>query len=241
MDYYERAGLREPLEALGFQLVGFGCTTCIGNSGPLLPGVSEAVHEGDLSVAAVLSGNRNFEGRIHPDVRLNYLASPPLVVAYALAGTMDLDLTSEPLGTDLEGQPVYLRDLWPTPTEIADAIEQAVTSEMFRTRYSSVFEGDQRWKDIATSQGDTFGWDSHSTYVLKPPFFESFSAEPAAVTDIVGARVLAILGDSVTTDHISPAGSIRPSSPAGVYLTEHGVEPSEFNSYGARRGAITRS
>jgi aconitate hydratase len=201
-----------------------------------LSGVSEAVHEGDLSVAAVLSGNRNFEGRIHPDVRLNYLASPPLVVAYALAGTMDLDLTTEPLGTDRDGRPVYLRDLWPTPTEVSAAIEQAVTSEMFRTRYGSVFEGDDRWKDIDTSQGDTFSWDRHSTYVLKPPFFEGFSAEPAPVTDIVGARVLAILGDSVTTDHISPAGSIRASSPAGVYLTEHGVEPSEFNSYGARRG-----
>ena len=236
MDYYDRAGLREPLEALGFQLVGFGCTTCIGNSGPLLPGISDAVHDGDLSVAAVLSGNRNFEGRIHPDVRLNYLASPPLVVAYALAGTMDLDLATEPLGTDSTGQPVYLRDLWPTPTEVSAAIEQAVTSEMFRSRYGSVFEGDDRWKDIDSSRGDTFSWDPRSTYVLKPPFFDRFSAEPPPVTDIVGARVLAILGDSVTTDHISPAGSIRASSPAGVYLTEHGVEPSEFNSYGARRG-----
>jgi len=236
MDYYERAGLREPLEALGFQLVGFGCTTCIGNSGPLLPGISDAVHDGDLSVAAVLSGNRNFEGRIHPDVRLNYLASPPLVVAYALAGTLDLDLTTEPLGVDGEGTAVYLRDLWPTPAEVSDAVEQAVTSEMFRTRYQSVFEGDRRWKDIDTSGGETFRWDPRSTYVLRPPFFEQFGAEPDAVTDIVGARVLAVLGDSVTTDHISPAGSIRPSSPAGVYLTEHGVEPSEFNSYGARRG-----
>ncbi|MGD0379427.1 MAG: aconitate hydratase AcnA [Acidimicrobiales bacterium] len=236
MDYYERAGLREPLETLGFQLVGFGCTTCIGNSGPLLPGVSEAVRDGDLSVAAVLSGNRNFEGRIHPDVRLNYLASPPLVVAYALAGTMDLDLTSEPLGTGTDGRPVYLRDLWPSPSEVSAAIEQAVTSEMFRRRYGSVFEGDDRWKEIDTGSGDTFGWDADSTYVLAPPFFEHFSAEPAPVPDIVGARVLAVLGDSVTTDHISPAGSIRPSSPAGIYLTEHGVEPSEFNSYGARRG-----
>ncbi len=236
MDYYERAGLREPLETLGFQLVGFGCTTCIGNSGPLLPGVSEAVRDGDLSVAAVLSGNRNFEGRIHPDVRLNYLASPPLVVAYALAGTMDLDLTSEPLGTGTDGRPVYLRDLWPTPSEVSAAIEQAVTSEMFRRRYGSVFEGDDQWKEIDTGRGDTFDWDADSTYVLAPPFFERFSAEPAPVPDIVGARVLAILGDSVTTDHISPAGSIRPSSPAGIYLTEHGVEPSEFNSYGARRG-----
>ena len=213
MDYYERSGLRAPLETLGFQLVGFGCTTCIGNSGPLLPGVSEAVHEGDLSVAAVLSGNRNFEGRIHPDIRLNYLASPPLVVAYALAGTMDLDLTSEPLGTDGDGVPVYLRDLWPSPSEVSAAIEQAVTSEMFRSRYASVFEGDDRWKAIATSEGDTFNWDGDSTYVLKPPFFEPFAPEPAPVPDIVGARVLAVLGDSVTTDHISPAGSIRPSSP----------------------------
>ncbi|HVA04149.1 MAG TPA: aconitate hydratase AcnA [Acidimicrobiales bacterium] len=236
MDYYDRAGLREPLDTLGFQLVGFGCTTCIGNSGPLLAGVSEAVHDGDLSVAAVLSGNRNFEGRIHPDVRLNYLASPPLVVAYALAGTMDIDLTTEPLGTDNAGQPVYLRDLWPSPTEVSAAIEQAVTSEMFRTRYGSVFKGDDLWKDIDTSRGDTFSWDAHSTYVLKPPFFDRFNAEPPPVADIVGARVLAILGDSVTTDHISPAGSIRATSPAGVYLTEQGVEPSEFNSYGARRG-----
>ncbi len=236
MDYYERAGLLEPLEALGFRLVGFGCTTCIGNSGPLLPGVSESVHDGDLSVAAVLSGNRNFEGRIHPDVRLNYLASPPLVVAYALAGTMDLDLTSEPLGTDTDGLPVYLRDLWPTPAEVTEVIERAVTSEMFRTRYQSVFDGDDRWKNIATTEGHTFDWDPDSTYVLRPPFFEHISAEPGAVADIVGARVLAVLGDSVTTDHISPAGSIRPSSPAGVYLTEHGVEVSEFNSYGARRG-----
>jgi aconitate hydratase len=236
MDYYERAGLLEPLEVLGFRLVGFGCTTCIGNSGPLLPGVSESVHDGDLSVAAVLSGNRNFEGRIHPDVRLNYLASPPLVVAYALAGTMDLDLTSEPLGTDSDGVAVYLRDLWPTPAEVTEVIERAVTSEMFRTRYQSVFDGDDRWKNIATTEGHTFDWDPHSTYVVRPPFFEHISAEPRAVADIVGARVLAVLGDSVTTDHISPAGSIRPSSPAGVYLTEHGVEVSEFNSYGARRG-----
>jgi aconitate hydratase len=198
--------------------------------------VSDAVRDGDLSVAAVLSGNRNFEGRIHPDVRLNYLASPPLVVAYALAGTMDIDLTSEPLGTGSDGQPVYLRDLWPTTSEVSEVIERAVTSEMFRTRYASVFAGDDRWKVLDTSEGHTFEWDSRSTYVLRPPFFEQISAEPGAVPDIVGARVLAVLGDSVTTDHISPAGSIRPNSPAGVYLTEHGVEVSEFNSYGARRG-----
>jgi aconitate hydratase len=235
MDYYERAGLREPLETLGFHLVGFGCTTCIGNSGPLLPGISEAVHDGDLSVAAVLSGNRNFEGRIHPDVRLNYLASPPLVVAYALAGSMEADLTAEPLGRDDEGRDVYLRDIWPTQEEITEAIERAVTSEMFRRRYASVFEGDERWRGD-TGTAATFDWDPSSTYVLRPPFFEGLRAEPDAVPDVVGARVLALLGDSVTTDHISPAGSIRPDSPAGVYLTEHGVERAEYNSYGARRG-----
>ncbi|HTT87674.1 MAG TPA: aconitate hydratase AcnA, partial [Acidimicrobiales bacterium] len=236
MDYYERAGLLEPLTALGFDLVGFGCTTCIGNSGPLLPGVSEAVALGDLSVAAVLSGNRNFEGRIHPDVRLNYLASPPLVVAYALAGTMDLDLTSEPLGTDGAGEPVYLRDIWPSSTEVADLVHGSVTSAMFRQRYSSVFEGDERWRTMAVGGGETFSWDEDSTYVLKAPFLSGIGAEPAPVADVVGARVLAVLGDSVTTDHISPAGAIRPSSPAGEYLTGHGVDRTEFNSYGARRG-----
>jgi aconitate hydratase len=236
MDYYDRAGLTEPLSTLGFELVGFGCTTCIGNSGPLLPGVSEAVTAGDLSVAAVLSGNRNFEGRIHPDVRLNYLASPPLVVAYALAGTMDLDLTTEPLGTGDDGQPVYLRDIWPSSADVAEVLHTAVTSEMFRDRYGSVFDGDDRWRGLATGGGATFGWKSDSTYVLQAPFFDGIGAEPAPVADIVGARVLAILGDSVTTDHISPAGSIRPSSPAGQYLLGHGVDASEFNSYGARRG-----
>ncbi len=236
MDYFERAGLVEPLSTLGFELVGFGCTTCIGNSGPLLPGVSEAVGEGDLSVAAVLSGNRNFEGRIHPDVRLNYLASPPLVVAHALVGTMDLDLTTEPLGTDTTGAPVFLRDIWPSSKEIADVLHRAVTSQMFRDRYASVFDGDDRWRDMAIGGGDTFSWKEGSTYVLQAPFFAGIGPDPAPVADVVGARVLAILGDSVTTDHISPAGSIRPSSPAGVYLIAHGVEPSQFNSYGARRG-----
>jgi aconitate hydratase len=236
MDYFERSGLLEPLEKLGFGLVGFGCTTCIGNSGPLLPGISEAVRDGDLSVAAVLSGNRNFEGRIHPDVRLNYLASPPLVVAYALAGTMDLDLTSEPLGTDGSGAPVYLRDIWPTTEQVTEAIRQSVTSEMFRTRYASVFEGDERWRAMDVGSGDTFDWDESSTYVLLPPFFEGFSTGPRALQDLRGARVLAMLGDSVTTDHISPAGSIRQSSPAGQYLLEHGVAVEDFNSYGARRG-----
>ena len=236
MDYYDRAGLTAPLETLGFNLVGFGCTTCIGNSGPLLDGVTDAVNAGDLSVAAVLSGNRNFEGRIHPDVRLNYLASPPLVVAYALAGTIDLDLTTEPLGNDTSGQPVYLRDIWPTEQEVADAIRQAVTSEMFRDRYRSVFTGDDRWRQMDVSAGATFAWDPESTYVLRPPFFSGLGRDPALVQDIAGARVLAVLGDSVTTDHISPAGSIRPSSPAGRYLDEHGVEQRDFNSYGARRG-----
>jgi aconitate hydratase len=236
MDYYERAGLREPLEKLGFALVGFGCTTCIGNSGPLLPGVSEAVRQGGLAVASVLSGNRNFEGRIHPDVRLNYLASPPLVVAYALAGSVDVDLTTEPLGTDQAGEPVYLRDLWPTTRDVVEAIRQAVTSEMFRTRYAEVFAGDEHWRAMEAGGGDTFAWDPSSTYVLPPPFFEGLSSEAPAPSDILGARVLAMLGDSVTTDHISPAGSIRPSSPAGRYLQEHGVGVDEFNSYGARRG-----
>jgi aconitate hydratase len=236
MDYYERAGLLQPLEELGFDLVGFGCTTCIGNSGPLLPGVSEAVRDGDLSVASVLSGNRNFEGRIHPDVRLNYLASPPLVVAYAVAGSMDVDLTTEPIGTDPSGEPVYLRDIWPSSKEIVDAVRAAVTSEMFRSRYGEVFSGDERWQAMDVGTGDTFRWDEGSTYVLHPPFFEDVSTEPHPVADIVGARALAVLGDSVTTDHISPAGSIRQSVPAGLYLTEHGVPLDEFNSYGARRG-----
>ncbi|HXX90313.1 MAG TPA: aconitate hydratase AcnA [Acidimicrobiales bacterium] len=236
MDYYERAGLTEALDALGFNLVGFGCTTCIGNSGPLLPGVSEAIHEGDLAAAAVLSGNRNFEGRIHPDVRLNYLASPPLVVAYALAGTLDIDLTTDPIGTDDAGEPVYLRDLWPSAAEVADTVRSGLSSEMFRRRYASVYEGDDRWRAVQVSGGDTFAWDASSTYVLEPPFFAGLGPTPGAVGDIRSARVLAVLGDSVTTDHISPAGSIKPASPAGRYLTEHGVDQGEFNSYGARRG-----
>ena len=236
VDYLERAGLTEPLQQLGFYLVGYGCTTCIGNSGPLLDGVSEAVHEGDLSVAAVLSGNRNFEGRIHPDVRLNYLASPPLVVAYALAGTMGLDLTTEPIGEDPEGNPVFLSDLWPSMEEISETIRRSLTSEMFRTRYGSVFDGDEYWQQVPTSEGETYAWQDDSTYVKNPPFFETMTMTPAPVTDIVGARVLAMVGDSVTTDHISPAGSIGPATPAGRYLTEHGVPREDFNSYGARRG-----
>ena len=236
VDYLERAGLIEPLQQLGFYLVGYGCTTCIGNSGPLLDGVSDAVHEGDLSVAAVLSGNRNFEGRIHPDVRLNYLASPPLVVAYALAGTMALDLTTEAIGADTEGNPVLLSDLWPSMEEISETIRRSLTSEMFRTRYSSVFDGDEYWQQVPTSSGETYAWQDDSTYVKNPPFFETMTMTPAPVADIVDARVLALVGDSVTTDHISPAGSIGPSTPAGRYLTDHGVPREDFNSYGARRG-----
>ncbi len=236
MDYLERAGLLEPLEKLGFWLVGFGCTTCIGNSGPLLAGVSEAVQAHDLSVVSVLSGNRNFEGRIHPDVRMNYLASPPLVVAYAIAGTMDTDLTVDPLGYDHEGKAVMLADLWPSTHEVAEAIRGSLSSEEFRSRYASVFEGDERWQSMAVAGGETFAWNEDSTYVLRPPYFDGMGMEPEPLADIEGARVLAVLGDSVTTDHISPAGSIRPSSPAGEYLSAHGVEREEFNSYGARRG-----
>jgi aconitate hydratase len=236
MDYLERAALTGPLEELGFYLVGFGCTTCIGNSGPLLEGVSEAVHEGDLAVSAVLSGNRNFEGRIHPDVRLNYLASPPLVVAYALAGTMDLDLTTEPLGQDEAGADVFLSDLWPSMDEVSAAIRASLTSDMFRERYGAVFDGDEYWQDVPVAGGQTYAWQDSSTYVQNPPYFTGMEMTPAPVTDIADARVLAVLGDSVTTDHISPAGSIGPTTPAGRYLTEHGVERHDFNSYGARRG-----
>ncbi|HEU4426890.1 MAG TPA: aconitate hydratase [Pilimelia sp.] len=236
MDYYERAGLTPYLEKLGFHLVGYGCTTCIGNSGPLSEEISAAVNDNDLSVVSVLSGNRNFEGRINPDVKMNYLASPPLVVAYALAGTMDIDLINEPLGDGADGEPVYLRDVWPSPTEIEDVIAKAIASEMFTRDYSDVFAGDERWQALPTPTGDTFAWDSESTYVRKPPYFEGMAREPRPVTDISGARVLAKLGDSVTTDHISPAGSIKPDSPAGRYLAEHGVARHEFNSYGSRRG-----
>jgi aconitate hydratase len=236
MDYLERADLVGPLDELGFFLVGFGCTTCIGNSGPLEQGVSEAVHSGDLSVVSVLSGNRNFEGRIHPDVRMNYLASPPLVVAYALAGTMDIDLTTDPIGTGSDGEPVYLTDLWPSQEHVSEAIRSALGSEMFRSRYESVFEGDERWQAVPVAEGQTFEWSTDSTYVLHPPFLDAMTKEPAPVTDIVGARALAVLGNSVTTDHISPAGTIGVSTPAGEYLIAHGVERADFNSYGARRG-----
>jgi aconitate hydratase len=236
MDYYEKAGLIPYLDKLGFNLVGYGCTTCIGNSGPLPDEVSAAVNEADLAVVSVLSGNRNFEGRINPDIKMNYLASPPLVVAYAIAGTMDLDLTTEPLGTDQDGQPVMLADIWPSPRAVQDVIDVAINAEMFATDYADVFAGDDRWKSLPTPTGNTFEWDADSTYVRKPPYFEGMSAQPTAVSDIAGARVLALLGDSVTTDHISPAGNIKADSPAGKYLAEHGVDRKEFNSYGSRRG-----
>jgi aconitate hydratase len=216
--------------------VGYGCTTCIGNSGPLPDEVSEAVNEGELAVVSVLSGNRNFEGRINPDVKMNYLASPPLCVAYALAGTMDVDIVADPLGEDESGQPVYLRDIWPSEQEVADTIGEAVRAEMFRRSYGEVFEGDERWRGLETPAGERFAWAEDSTYVRLPPYFQGMPAEPEALTDIVGARVLAVLGDSVTTDHISPAGSIKRDGPAGLYLQAQGVEPRDFNSYGSRRG-----
>lgn len=235
-DYYDRADLTKYMEALGFYLVGYGCVTCIGNSGPLPVAISSAIHEKDLAVVAVLSGNRNFEGRISPDVKMNYLASPPLVVAYAIAGTMDHDFESDSLGNDLNGNPVYLRDIWPTPQEIQSVIESSISSTMFTKDYASVFDGDHRWKSLSTPSGKTFEWDANSTYVRKPPYFEGMSKTPVPVTDISGARVLAMLGDSVTTDHISPAGNIKVDSPAGAYLAEHGIERGDFNSYGSRRG-----
>ncbi|NCX32654.1 MAG: aconitate hydratase AcnA [Actinobacteria bacterium] len=235
-NYYEKSGLTPYLEKLGFNLVGYGCVTCIGNSGPLPVEVSKAVNENDLAVAAVLSGNRNFEGRISPDVKMNYLASPPLVVAYALAGTMNHDFEREPLGKDSQGNDVFLRDIWPSPQEIQGVIDSVISSEMFKRDYASVFAGDHRWTSLDTPTGKTFEWDLNSTYVRKPPYFEGMPRSPKPVTDIAGARVLAKLGDSVTTDHISPAGSIKPDSPAGKYLQEHGVQKSDFNSYGSRRG-----
>jgi aconitate hydratase len=235
-DYYEKAGLTPYLDKLGFQTVGYGCTTCIGNSGPLPTEVSAAVNEGDLAVVSVLSGNRNFEGRINPDIKMNYLASPPLVVAYALAGTMDLDLTTEPLGTGTNGEPVFLKDIWPTQKEVSDVVASAITGEMYADSYKDVFAGDDRWKAIQVPGGDAFAWDAESTYVRKPPYFDGMEREPKPLTDIAGAKVLAVLGDSVTTDHISPAGSIKVDSPAGQYLKEHGVAPKDFNSYGSRRG-----
>ena len=236
MDYYERAGLIPYLDKLGFNLVGFGCTTCIGNSGPLPPEISKAVNDEGLAVVSVLSGNRNFEGRINGDVRMNYLASPPLVVAYALAGTMDIDLYSEPLGVGSDGEPVFLRDVWPTTAEVSEVVQASLESEMFRAAYGRVFVGEERWRDLPTPAGDRYVWEPASTYVRQPPYFLELPEEPAPLTEIAGARVLAVLGDSVTTDHISPAGAIHPDSPAGRWLVEHGVQPADFNSYGARRG-----
>ena len=235
-EYYEKAGLTDSLNALGFNLVGYGCTTCIGNSGPLDDAISEAINRNDLAVTAVLSGNRNFEGRINPDVKMNYLASPPLVIAYALAGTMDFDFETQALGQDAQGSDVFLADIWPTPEEVQKTIDESINSEMFKTQYAGVFDGDSRWKSLPTPTGATFDWDEKSTYVRRPPYFDGMKREPSDVTDISGARVLALLGDSVTTDHISPAGSIKVDSPAGKYLTEHGVARSDFNSYGSRRG-----
>src|SRR5581483_7551391 len=229
--YYQQEGLQEPLDTLGFNTVGYGCTTCIGNSGPLADEISAAIADGDLVVCSVLSGNRNFEARIHPEVKANYLASPPLVVAYALAGRMDIDFETEPLDGD-----TYLRDIWPSAREISDTIASSVRADQFAATYADVFSGDETWRSLPVPTGGQFAWEPSSTYVRQPPYFEGMTREPGAVGDIEGARCLVWLGDSVTTDHISPAGSIRPDSPAGRYLTEHGVERKDFNSYGARRG-----
>jgi len=235
-EYFTKAGVLEDLAAVGFDLVGYGCTSCIGNSGPLKPAISAAVKTGDLTAAAVLSGNRNFEGRVHPEVRMNFLASPPLVVAYALAGTVDIDLTSEPLGTGADGKPVYLADIWPSDMEVQETLRRSIDSQMFRHSYASVFQGDANWASIKVPAGKLYSWDAKSTYVKNPPYFEGMTMTPPALADVRGARVLALLGDSVTTDHISPAGNISKTSPAARYLVEQGVESKDFNSYGARRG-----
>jgi aconitate hydratase len=238
-DYLEQSGLQKDLDALGFNLVGYGCTTCIGNSGPLPDAISKSIHANDLVAAAVLSGNRNFEGRVNPDVRANYLASPPLVVAYAIAGTMKLNLVTDPLGTDRNGTPVYLKDIWPSSQEIAEIVRATITPELFKQRYGDVFKGDARWQAVGGKSGGgslTYGWDITSTYVQNPPYFEGISMVPGAVTYIIDARVLGLFLDSITTDHISPAGSIKTNGPAGSYLVGHQVPPRDFNSYGARRG-----
>jgi aconitate hydratase len=235
-EYLREANLLDDLEALGFAVVGYGCTTCIGNSGPLPVPISKAIREEDLAVCAVLSGNRNFEGRINPDTRANYLASPPLVVAYALAGTMDIDLATEPLGTSRDGQAVFLADIWPSQDEIRAAVRTSVRTEQFREQYADVFRGDEQWRSLPVPEGERYTWAEESTYVRRPPFFEGMSAEPTPPGDIRGARVLVSVGDSVTTDHISPAGAISRDSPAARYLEDHGVPPAEFNSYGSRRG-----
>src|SRR5437764_7562467 len=234
--YYEQAGLQQHLDDLGFNTVGYGCTTCIGNSGPLADEISEAITEGDLVVCSVLSGNRNFEARIHPEVKANYLASPPLVVAYSLAGRMDIDWETEPIGAGVDGDDVYLRDIWPSAKEVGDTIASSVRAEHFAETYSDVFTGDETWRALDVPQGELFAWAPDSTYVRQPPYFDRMAHEPGIVADVEGARLLVWLGDSVTTDHISPAGSIKPDSPAGKYLVDHGVERKDFNSYGARRG-----
>ncbi|HRE45865.1 MAG TPA: aconitate hydratase AcnA, partial [Terricaulis sp.] len=235
-DYLRKAGLDDDLDAMGFNLVGYGCTTCIGNSGPLPPAISASVNENDLVVASVLSGNRNFEGRVNQDVRANYLASPPLVVAYALAGSVYLNLETQPLGEDKDGKPVFLKDIWPSNKEIEDVVRQCVTREMFASRYSDVFKGDEHWQAINAGAGRTYTWDNKSTYVQNPPYFEGMTMSTTPPKDVTNAHVLGLFGDSITTDHISPAGSIKKVSPAGAYLTEHGVAQADFNSYGARRG-----
>jgi aconitate hydratase len=235
-DYLAAAGLMDPLEALRFNLVGYGCTTCIGNSGPLAEPVAQAIEANDISAVAVLSGNRNFEGRIHPLARASYLASPPLVVAFALTGRIDIDLTTEPIGTGRDGNPVMLADIWPSPAEVSSVVLKAVSGDVFKRNYASVFDGDGRWRGLPVPPGDRYAWDPDSTYVARPPFFEGIGDELHEPSDITGARALAVLGDSVTTDHISPAGSIARTSPAGEWLVEHGVDPRDFNSYGARRG-----
>ena len=235
-EYLKAAGLQEDLDALGFNLVGFGCTTCIGNSGPLEPAISKSINDNDLVAVSVLSGNRNFEGRISPDVRANYLASPPLVVAYAIAGDMNIDLTREPLGTSKDGKPVYLKDIWPTSAEVAQLVESVVTREMFQAKYADVFKGDERWQAVETTDSETYDWPATSTYIQNPPYFRGMSKDAGVISDIDGARILAILGDMITTDHISPAGSFKPTTPAGRYLTERQVSPADFNSYGSRRG-----
>ncbi|MEO0693784.1 MAG: aconitate hydratase AcnA, partial [Pseudomonadota bacterium] len=234
--YLEAAELQDDLDAIGFNLVGYGCTTCIGNSGPLQPEISKAIADGDLVATSVLSGNRNFEGRISPDVRANYLASPPLVVVYALAGTMDIDLSSEPIGTDKDGNDVYLKDVWPSQQEIAELVEKTVTREAFQTKYAEVFTGDEKWQGVETTDSLTYDWPATSTYVQNPPYFQDMGAEPGTISNIEGAKVLAILGDMITTDHISPAGSFKDTTPAGQYLVDRQVAPREFNSYGSRRG-----
>jgi aconitate hydratase len=235
-EYLKAAGLQEDLDAIGFDLVGYGCTTCIGNSGPLEPAISKSIADNDLIAVSVLSGNRNFEGRISPDVRANYLASPPLVVAYALAGDMNVDLTRDPLGQDKDGNDVYLKDLWPSTKEVADMVASIVTREMFIDKYADVFKGDERWRGVEVTDSETYDWPSSSTYIQNPPYFQGMSNDPGKIENIEGARILALLGDMITTDHISPAGSFKESTPAGKYLTERQVPPREFNSYGSRRG-----